>query len=179
MLRDNLVGSSHRCSIGTEHSCLENPRPQGAESSLTENVTLPFQAEPAHEQLSFPRGQPKMKNLPSMVAVVFLGVCAFAAGRQNSQAGAKTMHATGSFEIQMKAQGGGTDGKTFPRFTSDKQFQGDLEGASVGEMLASGPPPSGPKGSGGYVAMERVTGKLGELGCRGPGRKLLEFQAAV
>jgi hypothetical protein len=59
------------------------------------------------------------------------------------------MHATGSFEIQMKAQGGGTDGKTFPRFTSDKQFQGDLEGTSVGEMLASGPPPSGPKGSGG------------------------------
>ena len=53
----------------------------------------------------------------------------------------------------MKAQGGGTDGKTFPRFTSD---------TSVGEMLASGPPPSGPKGSGGYVAMERVTGKLGE-----------------
>lgn len=71
------------------------------------------------------------------------------------------MHATGSFEIQMKAQGGGTDGKTFPRFTSDKQFQGDLEGTSVGEMLASGPPPSGPKGSGAYVAMERVTGKLG------------------
>jgi hypothetical protein len=102
-----------------------------------------------------------MKNLPSMVAVLVLGVCALAAGRQNSQTGAKTMHATGSFEIQMKAQGGGTDGKTFPRFTSDKQFQGDLEGTSVGEMLASGPPPGGPRGSGGYVAMERVTGKLG------------------
>jgi hypothetical protein len=29
-------------------SCLENPRPEGAESSLTENVTSPFQAEPAH-----------------------------------------------------------------------------------------------------------------------------------
>ena len=27
--------------------CLENPRPKGAESSLTENVTSPFQAEPA------------------------------------------------------------------------------------------------------------------------------------
>lgn len=102
-----------------------------------------------------------MRNSLSMVALVVLSVCAFAAGRQNSQTGAKTMHATGSFEIQMKAQGGGTDGKTFPRFTSEKQFQGDLEGTSVGEMLASGPPPSGPKGSGGYVAMERVTGKLG------------------
>ena len=101
-----------------------------------------------------------MKNLPSTFAVVILGVCTFAAGGQIPPTGAKTMHATGSFDIQMKAQGGGTDGKTFPRFTSDKQFHGDLEGVSVGEMLASGPPPSGPNGSGGYVAMERVTGKL-------------------
>ena len=102
-----------------------------------------------------------MRNLLWMFAVLVLGVCAFAAGRQNSQTGAKTMHATGSFEIQMKAQDGGADGKTFPRFTSDKQFHGDLEGTSVGEMLASGPPPSGLRGSGGYVAMERVTAKLG------------------
>ena len=101
-----------------------------------------------------------MTNSRSILAVVILGVCAFGVARQNSQTGAKTMHATGSFEIQMKAQGGGTDGKTFPRFTSDKQFHGDLKGVSVGEMLASGPPPSGPNGSGGYVAMERVTGKL-------------------
>jgi hypothetical protein len=28
--------------------CLKNPRPVGAESSLTENVTSPFQTEPAH-----------------------------------------------------------------------------------------------------------------------------------
>jgi hypothetical protein len=28
-------------------TCLENPRPAGAESTLTENVTSPFQAEPA------------------------------------------------------------------------------------------------------------------------------------
>jgi hypothetical protein len=38
MLRDNPVGSSHRC--------LENPRPKRAEPSLTEDVTFPFQAEP-------------------------------------------------------------------------------------------------------------------------------------
>src|SRR5579859_6812023 len=29
-------------------SCLENPRPEGAESSLTENAASPLQAEPAH-----------------------------------------------------------------------------------------------------------------------------------
>ena len=102
-----------------------------------------------------------MKKLVLLVIAVTC-VCGFAVLKQNSQMRAgKIMHATGSFEIQMKPQAGGTDGKTFPRFTSDKQFQGDLEGTSVGEMLASGPPPSGAKGSGGYVAMERVTGKLG------------------
>ena len=33
-------------------SCLENPCPEGAESSLTENVTSPFQAEPAQNRSS-------------------------------------------------------------------------------------------------------------------------------
>ena len=28
--------------------CLENPRPEGAEPSLTENATSPIQAEPRH-----------------------------------------------------------------------------------------------------------------------------------
>src|SRR5260370_21053790 len=63
MLRDNLVGliepmlisagadplalSIQKRASDDRPSCLENPRPQGAESSLTENVTSPFQAEPA------------------------------------------------------------------------------------------------------------------------------------
>jgi hypothetical protein len=63
MLRDNLAGSSSRCSAarggllsrctltGGSHRtidplCLENPRPAGAEPTLTENVASPFQAEP-------------------------------------------------------------------------------------------------------------------------------------
>src|SRR5947209_695152 len=65
MLRDNLVGliEPMRISAGVDplaliqkqssddrSSCLENPRPEGAESSLTENVTSPFQAEPAQFQ---------------------------------------------------------------------------------------------------------------------------------
>src|SRR6266404_2069793 len=63
MLRDNLVGliepmrisaridplalSIQKQASDDRSSCLENPRPEGAESSLTENVTSPFQAEPA------------------------------------------------------------------------------------------------------------------------------------
>jgi hypothetical protein len=42
--------------------------------------------------------------------------------------------------------------------TIDKQFHGDLEATSKGQMLAAG---SGGKGSsGGYVALEKVTGTL-------------------
>ena len=64
MLRDNLVGliepmrngagadplalSIQQQASDDRSICLENPRPEGAESSLTENVTSPFQAEPAH-----------------------------------------------------------------------------------------------------------------------------------
>jgi|SRR5580700_10650638 hypothetical protein len=66
MLRDNLVGliKPMQISAGTDplalsiqkqasddrSLCLENPRPEGAESSLTENVTSPFQAEPGHKK---------------------------------------------------------------------------------------------------------------------------------
>jgi hypothetical protein len=64
MLRDNLVGLIEpiRIKAGADPlaliiqkqasddrpSCLENLRPERAESSLTENVTSPFQAEPGH-----------------------------------------------------------------------------------------------------------------------------------
>src|SRR4029077_5391848 len=64
MLRDNLVEliepmlnsaganplalTHHQIQAsGDRLPCLENPRPKGAKSSLTENVTSPFQAEPA------------------------------------------------------------------------------------------------------------------------------------
>jgi len=66
MLRDNLVEliepmlnsaganplalTHHQIQAsGDRLPCLENPRPKGAESSLTENVTSPFQSEPAHK----------------------------------------------------------------------------------------------------------------------------------
>jgi hypothetical protein len=65
MLRDNLVEliepmlSSARanplalCTARKKPSddrptCLENPRPEGAESTLTENAASPFHAEPTH-----------------------------------------------------------------------------------------------------------------------------------
>jgi hypothetical protein len=66
----------------------------------------------------------------------------------------KRMTATGTFEVKLTPQ---TDDPMVGRMTIDKQFHGDLEGTSKGQMLAM---QGDVKGSAGYVAMERVTGTL-------------------
>jgi hypothetical protein len=70
-----------------------------------------------------------------------------------------TNRATGTFEVKLAPQTAeaGTDGG-LGRMSIDKQFHGDLEGTSKGFMLSSAA--TIVKGSGGYVAMERVTGTL-------------------
>ena len=68
-------------------------------------------------------------------------------------------HAKGTFEVKITPQT--PDGKfedaTMGRMTIDKQFHGDLEATSKGQMLSA---MTDVKGSAGYVAMERVTGTL-------------------
>jgi hypothetical protein len=71
----------------------------------------------------------------------------------------KRMHAAGQFEIKMNPQPvapGNADAR-LGRFALDKQFQGDLVGRSLGEMIAHR---TAVAGSAGYVAMERVDGSL-------------------
>lgn len=64
--------------------------------------------------------------------------------------------ATGTFDVKLTPQS--ADQNTLlGRMTIDKQFHGDLAGASKGEMLTAG---TGVKESAGYVAIERVSGKL-------------------
>ena len=46
---------------------------------------------------------------------------------------------------------------TVGRIAIDKQFRGDIEGTSKGEMMTAA---TDVKGSAGYVAVERITGKL-------------------
>jgi hypothetical protein len=68
-------------------------------------------------------------------------------------------HASGTFDVKLtpqKDESGADAG--LGRMSIDKQFHGDLEGTSKGFMLSSAA--TIVKGSGGYVAMERVTGKL-------------------
>ena len=71
-----------------------------------------------------------------------------------------TSHARGFFDVKLTRQETGQKpgDVTHSRLSIDKQWHGDLEGTSKGEMLAAG---SGAEGSsGGYVAIERVTGTL-------------------
>ena len=69
-----------------------------------------------------------------------------------------TQRAAGPFDVSIKPLEAynKTPGANLARMSIDKQFHGDLEGASQGEMLSSG----SAKDSGGYVAIERVTGTL-------------------
>lgn len=74
------------------------------------------------------------------------------------------VRASGTFEVQLKpiAAYDDTPGTPLGRMSIDKQFLGDIEGTSKGEMLMAGTPV---KGSAGYVAIERVQGKLhGKVG---------------
>ncbi len=70
-----------------------------------------------------------------------------------------TMHASGTFEVKLtpQAQDDGSEDATLSRMLIDKQFHGDLEAVSKGQMLAAG---TAVKDSAGYVAMERVSGTL-------------------
>lgn len=67
-------------------------------------------------------------------------------------------HVSGSFEVKVSPQAPEEAGCGIGRMLLDKQFHGELEAASKGQMLAAG---TAVKGSAGYVAMEVVTGTLG------------------
>ena len=70
-----------------------------------------------------------------------------------------TTRASGSFDVKMKplVTYNQDEGASLGRMSVDKEFHGDLEGTSKGEMLSAGNPSSG---FAGYVAIERVTGSL-------------------
>jgi len=96
------------------------------------------------------------------VAILCLGLPSSAHAQTTSapvQKGtAMPIHATGPFDVKLAPQ---TDDKvgdpTVGRMSIDKQFHGDLEATSKGQMLTA---MTETKGSAGYVAIERVTGTL-------------------
>ncbi len=70
-----------------------------------------------------------------------------------------TIRATGTFEVKLTplASADAAEGSTLGRMAIEKQFHGDLEATSKGEMLTAG---TQVKGSAGYVALEKVSGAL-------------------
>jgi hypothetical protein len=68
------------------------------------------------------------------------------------------MTARGTFDVKVIPQpADDAAGGPFGRLFLDKQFHGDLEATSKGQMLAFGTPDGG---SAGYVALEMVSGTL-------------------
>lgn len=66
-------------------------------------------------------------------------------------------HASGTFDVKLTPQTDDKNGDpSLSRMTIDKQFHGDLEGTSKGQMLAAGDP----RTSGVYVAIEKFNGTL-------------------
>ena len=71
-----------------------------------------------------------------------------------------TIEASGTFEVKVqvqKADNKEAESAKLGRMSLDKQFHGELEATSAGEMLSVGTEVAG---SAGYVAMERVNGTL-------------------
>jgi hypothetical protein len=69
-----------------------------------------------------------------------------------------TTRATGPFDVKIHPQSEDKAvGSALGRLSLDKQFHGDLEAVSTGEMLTA---MTEVKGSAAYVAIERVTGTL-------------------
>jgi hypothetical protein len=97
-----------------------------------------------------------------LVLLLVLGVLSAVGQLPPATAGQKdstvTMHAKGTFDVKVALVAEDkAEGATLGRYSLDKQYHGDLEATAKGEMLTSG---SDVKGSGAYVAVERVTGTL-------------------
>src|SRR5580704_9901143 len=96
-----------------------------------------------------------------VVAAVFLCLIAASALAQTQtpapapKEASMPNHATGPFDVKLAPQDDKL-GDGISRMLLDKQYHGDLEGTSKGQMLATG----SAKSSGVYVAIETFTGTL-------------------
>jgi hypothetical protein len=91
----------------------------------------------------------------AIAAALLLACTATASARGDKMMG----RAAGAFDVTVVSQTpAGGEEPAVGRMTIDKQFHGDLEATSKGQMLTG---MSAVEGSGAYVAVERVEGTLG------------------
>jgi hypothetical protein len=101
------------------------------------------------------------------IAILATGVEVRAAPRMGRDVHAKgspmSASASGPFEVKLTPAGDGevVDGVATGRMILDKQFHGELEATSRGEMLSVRTMEGLGAGSATYVAVERVSGVLG------------------
>jgi predicted flavoprotein YhiN len=101
--------------------------------------------------------------LPRLFSIAtFLSILAMAAMAQSPDSGKDShgvamTHAVGSFTVKLDPQKDQPADPKLSRMTIDKQFTGDLQASSHGQMFSAG---TDVKGSAGYVAIEKVTGTL-------------------
>src|SRR5690349_1919694 len=77
---------------------------------------------------------------------------------QTTKGTAMSATARATFDVKTTPQPAAySDDSGIARLLLDKQFHGDIEAVSKGQMLAAG---TATKGSAGYVAIEKVTGTL-------------------
>ena len=102
-----------------------------------------------------------MANHHSVGVVIVIVLISVASLAQSAAASPKEVlvshHAAGPFEVKLAPQDDKSDEPLLGRMTLDKQYHGDLEGASKGQMLTG---MTSVKGSAGYVAIEKFTGTL-------------------
>lgn len=66
-------------------------------------------------------------------------------------------HARGDFDVKLEPQADGAADPLLGRLSIDKQFRGELQASSRGQMLTA---TTAVPGSAGYVAIEKVSGRL-------------------
>ncbi|HEU4769626.1 MAG TPA: DUF3224 domain-containing protein [Pyrinomonadaceae bacterium] len=100
-----------------------------------------------------------MRQIIIVVALIVacLAICVRAGNNESIQKG-KTMTARGTFDVKVTPQPpDDSAGGPFGRLFLDKQFHGELNATSKGQMMAA---ETAVKGSGAYVAFELVSGVL-------------------
>ncbi len=103
-----------------------------------------------------------MKNayIVAISLYVLIVVSTFAQSQSTNsshQEASVTMHARGPFDVKVTPQDDKSADTKLGRMALDKQYHGDIEGTGVGQMLTAA---TDVKGSGAYVAIEKVTGTL-------------------
>ena len=100
---------------------------------------------------------PRVVGIVAVLCLI-LGALAFAQSNTPSPKEAYvTDHASGPFDVKVTPQDDKSEDPLLGRMSLDKQYHGDLEASGKGQMLTAG---SSVKGSGAYVAIEKVSGTL-------------------